>query len=65
MINFCLHIIHQIKEKQTQPHQEIQETIQTDTKAATTSPHAHYSCLMKIAYMPNVNRPMLKSSYEK
>ena len=63
--DFCLHIIHQIKDKQTQPQQEIQETIPTDTKAATTSPHAHFSCLIKIAYMPNVNMPMILSSYEK
>ena len=63
--DFCLHITHQIKDKQTQPHQNIQETIPTDTKAAITSPPAHSSCLIEIAYMPNVNRPMLKSSYEK
>ncbi|KAG5406284.1 hypothetical protein IGI04_012403, partial [Brassica rapa subsp. trilocularis] len=54
-----------IKDKQTQPQQEIQETIPTDTKAATTSLPAHSSCLIKIAYMPSVNMPMLLSSYEK
>ncbi|WZZ03384.1 hypothetical protein YC2023_089305 [Brassica napus] len=43
------------QKKQTQPHQEIQETISTDTKAATTSPPAHSSCLIKIAYMSDVN----------
>ncbi|KAG5376506.1 hypothetical protein IGI04_041102 [Brassica rapa subsp. trilocularis] len=64
--DFCLHITLQIKEKQIQPYQEIQETlIPTDTNVATTSPPAHSSCLMKIAYMPNVNMPMLFSSYEK
>ncbi|WZY72611.1 hypothetical protein YC2023_004851 [Brassica napus] len=31
----------------------------TNTKAATTSPPAHSSCLIKIAHMPNVNMPML------
>ncbi|KAG5393603.1 hypothetical protein IGI04_023566, partial [Brassica rapa subsp. trilocularis] len=51
--------------KQTQSHQEIQKTIPTNTKAATTSPPAHSSCLMKIAYMLNVNMPMVLSSYEK
>ncbi|WZZ45975.1 hypothetical protein YC2023_042234 [Brassica napus] len=40
-------------EKQTQPHPQIQETIPIDTKEATTSPPAHSSCLMKIAYMLN------------
>ncbi|KAG5407838.1 hypothetical protein IGI04_013957 [Brassica rapa subsp. trilocularis] len=55
---FCGH-------KQTQPQQEIQETIPTDTKATTTAPPAHFSCFIKIAYMPNVNRPMLLYSYEK
>ncbi|WZZ58274.1 hypothetical protein YC2023_058381 [Brassica napus] len=45
--------------------QEIQETIPTDTKVATTYPHAHSSCLMKIADMHNVNMPMLLSSYKK
>ena len=63
--DFCSHIPHQIKNKQTQPQQEIQETIPTDTKVATTAPPAHSSCLIKIAYMSNVNRPMLLSSYEK
>ncbi|WZZ51081.1 hypothetical protein YC2023_051188 [Brassica napus] len=33
--------------KQTQPQQKIQETIPTDTKAATTAPPAHSSCLIK------------------
>ncbi|KAG5400297.1 hypothetical protein IGI04_014904, partial [Brassica rapa subsp. trilocularis] len=51
--------------KQTQSHQEIRETIPTDTKATTTSPPAHSSCIMKIAYMSNVNRPMILFSYEK
>ncbi|KAG5375255.1 hypothetical protein IGI04_039851 [Brassica rapa subsp. trilocularis] len=32
---------------------------------ATTSSPAQSSCLMKIAYMLNVNMPMLLSSYEK
>ena len=63
--NFCLHITYQIKEKQTQLHQEIQETIQTDTKATTTSPPAQSSCRMKITYMLNVKRLMLLSSYKK
>ncbi|KAG5375313.1 hypothetical protein IGI04_039909 [Brassica rapa subsp. trilocularis] len=63
--DFCLHITHQIKEKQTQPHQEIQEIIPTDTNAATTSPLVHSSCLLNIAYMLNVNGSMLLSSYEK
>ena len=63
--DFCLHITHQIKETQTQSYQEIQETILTYTKAATTSPPAHSSCLMKIAYMLNVNRPILLYSYGK
>ncbi|WZZ26897.1 hypothetical protein YC2023_010298 [Brassica napus] len=40
---------------------EIQETIPTYTKAATTSPTAHSSCLMKIAYMPNVNSDQPKT----
>ncbi|WZZ85613.1 hypothetical protein YC2023_114192 [Brassica napus] len=52
-------------QKQTQSHQEIQETIPKDTNAATTSPPAHSSCLIKIAYMLNVNMPTLLSSYEK
>ena len=60
-----LHITNQIKDKQTQPQQEIQETIPTDTNAATTAPHAHSSCLIKIVYMSNINRPMLLSFYEK
>ncbi|WZY94371.1 hypothetical protein YC2023_066700 [Brassica napus] len=45
-------------QKQPQPHQEIQETIPTYTKAATTSPPTYSSCLMKIAYMPNVDGGM-------
>ncbi|WZY78147.1 hypothetical protein YC2023_024531 [Brassica napus] len=44
--DFCLHITHQIKETQTQSYQEIQETILTYTKAATTSPPAHSSYLL-------------------
>ncbi|KAG5378491.1 hypothetical protein IGI04_026333 [Brassica rapa subsp. trilocularis] len=63
--DFCLHITHQIKKKQTQPYKEIQETIPTYTKATTTSPPTHSSCLMKITYMLNVNMPMLLSFYEK
>ncbi|KAG2246150.1 hypothetical protein Bca52824_085778 [Brassica carinata] len=51
-----------MQNKQTQPQQEIQETIPTDTKAATTTPPAHSSCHIKIAYMSNVNMPMLLSS---
>ncbi|KAF3599938.1 hypothetical protein F2Q69_00035329 [Brassica cretica] len=35
----------------------MQETIPTDTKAATTSLPAHSSCLMKIAYMLNFVKP--------
>ena len=63
--DFCLHITHHIKEKQTHPHHEIQETILTYTKAATTFPPAHSSYFMKIAYMLNVNMSMILSSYEK
>ncbi|KAG5383713.1 hypothetical protein IGI04_035183 [Brassica rapa subsp. trilocularis] len=44
---------------------KIQKTISKDKKAATTAPPAHSSCLIKIAYMSNVNMPMLLSSYEK
>ncbi|KAG5382898.1 hypothetical protein IGI04_034368 [Brassica rapa subsp. trilocularis] len=40
-------------------------TIPIDTNAATTSPPAHSSCLIKIAYMSNVNWSVLLSSYEK
>ncbi|WZY86595.1 hypothetical protein YC2023_032979 [Brassica napus] len=45
------------------PQQEIQEIIPTDTKAATTSPPAHFSCLIKIAYMPNINRPIWNKNF--
>ncbi|WZZ50263.1 hypothetical protein YC2023_050370 [Brassica napus] len=41
---------------------KIQDKIPTDTKTTTTSPPAHSSCLIKTAYMPNVNRSMLLSS---
>ncbi|WZZ28208.1 hypothetical protein YC2023_011609 [Brassica napus] len=60
--------------KETTITQTIKETTATpgDTKdnpnrhkAATTSPPNHSFCLMKIAYMLNINRPLLLSSYEK
>ncbi|KAG5397156.1 hypothetical protein IGI04_018970 [Brassica rapa subsp. trilocularis] len=39
--------------------------VPTDSKATTTFQHAHSSCLMKIAYISNVNTLILLSSYEK
>ncbi|WZZ79408.1 hypothetical protein YC2023_099980 [Brassica napus] len=42
---------------------KIQDKISTDTKAATTSPPAYSSCLIKTAYMPNTGKTTQNSKF--